>query len=881
LLTSAEIRARFLGFFQRHGHAAVKSSSLLPGNDPTLLFTNAGMVQFKDVFLGAEARPYKRATTSQKCMRVSGKHNDLDAVGPSPRHHTFFEMLGNFSFGDYFKRDAITFAWTFLTEELGLEPARLYPTVYQDDDEAFALWQELAHLPAERITRLGKKDNFWAMGDTGPCGPCSEIIYDRGPEFCTCHRPDCNLAHESDRWLELWNLVFMQFESHDDGSVTALPRPSIDTGMGLERITAVLQGAHNNYDTDLFLPIMQRTREMVGASEAEMRANIVPYRVIADHSRAITFLIADGVLPGNEGRGYVLRMVLRRAARFGKRLGLNRPFLAETADVVIETMGHHYSELIERRAFIREAITQEEERFLATLSVGLARLDQLATRLKGEDSRVIPGDEAFRLYDTYGFPLELTRDAAAELGLEVDEVGFRAAMAEQRERARSAQRFAVGDEGEFYRRLDLPKTEFLGYETTSAPTRVIALARGGERVSRAAAGDEVAVVLAATPFYGEAGGQVGDTGELRAEGARVIVENTVKPLPDCIVHRGRVVEGAIAEGDAVEAVVDRERRLDIARNHTATHLLHRALRQVLGEHAAQAGSLVSPERLRFDFSHLAAVAPDELRRVEAIVNAQIRENRPVSTRVSALDEAMKSGAIALFGEKYGDQVRVVSVEGFSTELCGGTHLAATGQIGTFMIVSESSVGSGLRRIEAVTGRGAEAYIRERLGVLDEVRAVLGIRPGEELARAQALAEQLREQRRAIQALERQLAERSAGDLASRAVVVKGVTVLAAALEAKDVDALREQCDRFREQLGSALVALGALINERPMLVVAVTPDLMARGLHAGNIAGEAARLMGGGGGGRPNMAQAGGKDAGKLAEAVAAVPGIVERLLVN
>jgi len=881
LITSAEIRARFLGFFQRHGHAAVKSSSLLPGNDPTLLFTNAGMVQFKDVFLGAEARPYKRATTSQKCMRVSGKHNDLDAVGPSPRHHTFFEMLGNFSFGDYFKRDAITFAWTFLTEELGLEPARLYPTVYQDDDEAFALWQELAHLPAERITRLGKKDNFWAMGDTGPCGPCSEIIYDRGPEFCTCHRPACDLAHECDRWLELWNLVFMQFESHDDGSVTALPRPSIDTGMGLERITAVLQGAHNNYDTDLFLPIMQRTREMVGASEAEMRANIVPYRVIADHSRAITFLIADGVLPGNEGRGYVLRMVLRRAARFGKRLGLNRPFLAETADVVIETMGHHYSELIERRAFIREAITQEEERFLATLSVGLARLDQLATRLKGEDSRVIPGDEAFRLYDTYGFPLELTRDAAAELGLEVDEVGFRAAMAEQRERARSAQRFAVGDEGEFYRRLDLPKTEFLGYETTSAPTRVIALARGGERVSRAAAGDEVAVVLAATPFYGEAGGQVGDTGELRAEGARVIVENTVKPLPDCIVHRGRVVEGAIAEGDAVEAVVDRERRLDIARNHTATHLLHRALRQVLGEHAAQAGSLVSPERLRFDFSHLAAVAPDELRRVEAIVNAQIRENRPVSTRVSALDEAMKSGAIALFGEKYGDQVRVVSVEGFSTELCGGTHLAATGQIGTFMIVSESSVGSGLRRIEAVTGRGAEAYIRERLGVLDEVRAVLGIRPGEELARAQALAEQLREQRRAIQALERQLAERSAGDLASRAVVVKGVTVLAAALEAKDVDALREQCDRFREQLGSALVALGALINERPMLVVAVTPDLMARGLHAGNIAGEAARLMGGGGGGRPNMAQAGGKDAGKLAEAVAAVPGIVERLLVN
>ncbi|MHB1296751.1 MAG: alanine--tRNA ligase [Anaerolineae bacterium] len=878
-MTSAEVRRRFLDFFAQRGHTIVKSSALVPGNDPTLLFANAGMVQFKDVFLGMETRPYKRATTSQKCMRVSGKHNDLDAVGPSPRHHTFFEMLGNFSFGDYFKREAIGFAWEFLTRELGLDPARLYPTVYLDDDDAFGLWQEVAGLPAERITRLGKKDNFWAMGDTGPCGPCSEIIWDRGPEACTCGRPDCNLAYECDRWLELWNLVFMQFEAREDGTMVPLARPCIDTGLGLERITSVLQGASNNYDTDLFLPIMKRTQELLGVGDAARLANPVPYRVIADHSRAITFLIADGVLPGNEGRSYVLRMVLRRAARFGKRLGFDRPFLADTAQAVIDIMGHHYAELVERQDFIRAAITQEEERFLSTLSTGLGRLDVLAARLKEEGSTVVPGEEAFRLYDTYGFPLELTRDAASEMGLTVDEAGFRAAMAAQRERARAVQRFAVGAEGAFYRRLELPATEFLGYETSSSEANVIALVRGGQRVGRVEAGDEVEVVLSRTPFYGESGGQVGDTGELVGPGGRIQVEDTVRPTPETFVHRGQVVEGAVTEGELVEARVDEERRLDIARNHTATHLLHRALRRVLGEHAAQSGSLVAPERLRFDFSHLAALTPEELRRVSAIVNEQIRANLPVSTRISSFDEAVRGGAIALFGEKYGDVVRAVSVEGYTTELCGGTHLHTTGQIGFFMIVSEASIGSGLRRIEALTGRGAEAYVQQRLDALGAIAEALSARPGEELERIDALQGQLREQRRTIQTMQRQLAAGGVDALLQTAVEVNGSRLLVARVDVPDLDAMRELADRLRDSLGSAVVALGAVFDERPVLVVSVTQDLVSKGLHAGKLAGAAAQRMGGGGGGRPNMAQAGGKDVAKLDEALDAVPSLVKQAL--
>lgn len=879
MISSAEIRSGFLAFFEERGHTIVKSSSLLPGNDPTLLFANSGMVQFKDAFLGLEKRAYTRATTAQKCMRVSGKHNDLEAVGPSPRHHTFFEMLGNFSFGDYFKAEAIDYAWAFLTKVAGIDPQRLYPTVYVGDDEALGLWQKIAGVPASRITRLGKKDNFWAMGDTGPCGPCSEIVYDRGPEACSCGRSDCSPAVECDRWLELWNLVFMQFEAREDGTVVPLPRPSIDTGLGMERLASVLQGVDSNYETDLFLPIMRRTRELLGHDETIMQTNIVPYRVIADHSRAIAFLIADGVMPGNEGRGYVLRMILRRAAVRGRQMGFEGPFLAETAQAVIDTMGHHYGELVERGGFIREVINREEERFLNTLDAGLVHLDRVIEVTRRAGSAVISGQAAFDLYSTHGIPLEMTMMTTAPLGLTVDTEGFERAMAEERERGRSAQRFGIDAREELYRRLDLPMTEFVGYETWRCDSHLLAIVRDGHRVARAATGDEVEIVLAETPFYAEAGGQVGDTGELLTATGRVAVTATFAPVPGVIVHRGRVAEGHMAEGQEVAAIVDQERRLDIARNHTATHLLHRALRQVLGEHAAQSGSLVAPDRLRFDFAHLSPLSAEELGRVEAIVNHEIRANSPVTVRESSFDDAVREGAVALFGEKYGDRVSVVTVEGFSSELCGGTHLEATGQIGSFLIVSESSIGAGLRRIEALTGRVAETYIRGRMDTLDSLGRVLSARPGEELQRAEDLVEQLRARRRIIGQLQRQIAGRDADALLGEAIEVKGVKVLAVQVEAVDASALREMCDRFRDRLGSAVVALGALVNERPLLVVGVTQDLIAKGLHAGRLASIVAQRMGGGGGGRPNMAQAGGGDASRLPEALDAVLPLVAESL--
>jgi alanyl-tRNA synthetase len=879
MLTSAEIRARFLAFFASKGHTVVPSGSLVPGSDPTLLFTNAGMVQFKDVFLGLEERGYSRAASSQKCMRVSGKHNDLESVGPSPRHHTFFEMLGNFSFGDYFKREAIELAWGFLIDELGMDPDRLWPTVFEEDDEAFGLWQTVAGVPAERITRLGAKENFWSMGDTGPCGPDSEIMYDRGPEACTCGRPDCSPAHECDRWLEFWNLVFMQFERNAEGEMTPLPRPSIDTGMGLERITAILQGADNNYDTDLFVPIMERTRELLGHDEATMREQLVAYRVIADHSRAIAFLVADGVLPSNEGRGYVTRMILRRAARYGRRLGFREPFLAETVATVIRTMGDHYAELRQRATFVQDVVQQEEERFLSQLEVGLARLDDVLEGARRSGARVVPGEEAFRLYDTYGFPLELTRDAAAEEGLSVDEEGFRLAMERQRARAREAQQFAGNERGELYRELAPPQTEFVGYHQLACEARVQAVVSGGSSVDRAGYGDEVEVVLDRTPFYGESGGQVGDHGVLAGPNGRVLVRTADHPLPGLTVHLGKVAEGTLAVGDEVEVRVDDERRAATARHHTATHLLHRALREVLGEHAAQAGSLVTPERLRFDFSHLSAVSRDELDEVERIVNREIRANRPVVTREMGFQEAVEAGAVALFGEKYGDRVRMVSVEGFSRELCGGTHVSRSGDIGTFLIVSESSIGSGLRRIEAVTGEAAETMIRQRLRTLDALRDALGGASGEELQRLISLQEQHRELGRRVQELERVLSARRADALVDKARDVSGATVLAAVVEVSSVDALREMVDRFRDKLGSAVVALGARIGEKPLLVVGITDDLVKRGLHAGNLAGAAARAMGGGGGGRPHMAQAGGRDAEALDEAIAGIPELIAETL--
>ncbi|HID86027.1 MAG TPA: alanine--tRNA ligase, partial [Anaerolineae bacterium] len=716
MMTSAEIRQAFLDFFASKGHAVVPSSSLVP-DDPTLLFTNAGMVQFKDLFLGLEKRSYTRATTAQKCMRVSGKHNDLENVGPSPRHHTFFEMLGNFSFGDYFKGEAIHYAWELITQVYGLPADRLTFTVFEDDDEAYDVWHDEIGVPAERIYRMGEKTNFWMMADVGPCGPTSEIHWDWGPERCTCGQPDCSVALDNDcgRWLELWNLVFMQFDQAQDGTRTPLPKPGVDTGLGLERIVSVLQNTESNYDTDLFTPLIVRVQELLGDTDAQRAEKIVGYRVIADHSRAMAFLIADGVLPGNEGRAYVLRMIMRRAMRFGKKLGFTGPFLGQIAQVVIETMGHHYHELVEQRDFILEAIAQEEERFQRTLDVGLNLLDRVIAGVEARGERVIPGVEVFRLYDTYGFPPDLTEDVAKEHGLAIDRAGFEAAMAEQRARARAAQKFGWDEVEEFYRKLNLPATRFVGYETMAADGRILSIVRDGVSVEEAGESAQVEIVLDQTPFYAEAGGQVGDTGRLIAAGGETVeVTDTRSPLPGLHVHYGRVTAGVIRVGMTVRAEVDEERRWDIMRNHTATHLLHRALREVLGEHARQSGSLVAPDRLRFDFTHLSPLTPEELTAVEEWVNARIRENLPVTAAHMSYEEAIRAGAVALFGEKYGDLVRMVSIDEVTRELCGGTHLQATGQIGFFRLVSEASIGAGLRRIEAVTGRGAEEYVRQRL-----------------------------------------------------------------------------------------------------------------------------------------------------------------------
>ena len=884
---SAEIRTGFLRFFESKGHRIVPGSSLIPGNDPTLLFTNAGMVQFKDVFLGTEKRDYSRATTVQKCMRVAGKHNDLEIVGLSLRHHTFFEMLGNFSFGDYFKREAIAYAWELLTQNMGLDAQRLYPTIYQEDDEAFGLWQEIVGMPAERISRLGKKDNFWEMGDTGPCGPTSEIMYDRGREHCTCGLPNCTpttaSTRDCERWWELWNLVFMQFNRGADGSLTPLPKPGVDTGMGFERTTAVLQGVDNDYATDLFVPMMERTQELLGDSSAAREAKLVGYRVIADHSRAIAFLIADGVLPGNIGRSYVLRLILRRAARYGRLMGFRRVFLPEIVRVVIENMGLHYQELRQRRDFILQAVAQEEERFLQTLDTGLSLFDNLASRLQAQGISVIPGQEAFRLYDTYGFPLDLTKDVAKERKMTVDEEGYRAALEEQRARARAAQHFELDEEAEIYRQLDLPPTTFLGYEHLSASGEVISLLSGGEVISEAHAGQQVQVVLNKTPFYGASGGQVGDSGAIEGPAGRIEVTDVRHPLPNLTVHYSRVVTGKVTVGDPVTAQVDRERRLDIARNHTATHLLHRALRQVLGDHARQAGSLVAPDRLRFDFTQLSAMTTEQLEQVQALVNARIRDDIPVNTRMTSYREALDSGAVALFGEKYGDVVRQVTMGEFTSELCGGTHLHSTGQIGTFWILSESSIGAGLRRIEAVTGHGAEEYLRRQTVSLAEAAEVVEAKPGELAQKVRGLIEQLREQQREIESLRRELAQREVEKLLAKAQDVAepgsaSIRTLAVRVEAVDMNGLREMADMFRNCLGSAAVVLGAVINEKPALVATATPDLVEQGIDAAKLIQAVAKVVGGGGGGRPTMAQAGGKDASKLDEALALVPKLVKEM---
>jgi alanyl-tRNA synthetase len=832
--TASEIRASFLGFFEARGHRRVPSSSLVPADDPTLLFTNAGMVQFKDVFTGRARLPFSRATTSQRCMRAGGKHNDLDSVGRTPRHHTFFEMLGNFSFGDYFKEEAIRWAWELVTRELGLPAGRLKATIFREDDEAAEIWHRAVGLPEDRIERLGEKDNFWAMGDTGPCGPCSELHYDRGPAYA-----------DADRWLEIWNLVFMQFERSADGRLTPLPRPSIDTGMGLERIASVVQDVPSNYDTDLFVPILDAVAQLA-RRPYDPGPEGFPFRVIADHARACAFLVADGVRPGNEGRGYVLRRIARRAMRYGHALGVDGPLLPRLVPVVAATLGDAYPEVAEQGEAIAAILRAEEERFTLTLSEGLARLDRELAH------GALDGATAFRLYDTYGLPVDVMEDVAGERGIAFDRPGFEAALEEQRARARADRRskrvrYAAAELAE------LPPTEFLGYRRLAATARVLRVTADGD------------VVLDRTPFYGEGGGQVGDTGLL--DGVRVT--DTRKTPRGVFLHR---VDGNPPEpGRRVRATVDAARRRAVARNHSATHLLHRALREVLGPEARQAGSLVAPDRLRFDYTAPRAPSPEDLQRVEALVNEHVLAALPVTTVETSLDEARAMGAMALFGEKYGERVRVVGMGAWSLELCGGTHVRNTAEIGLFKLVSEAGIGSGVRRVEAVTGEGVLRYLAGRERVLGEAAAALRTRPDEVAVRAAELVAELA-------AREKELARLAAGRLraagqsllAAAEPLLDGARLVVGQVPATDMDGLRQLADDLRRGLGSGAVVLGAAHDGRVLLLVALTPDLPARGLHAGKAVAAAAAVVGGGGGGRPDMAQAGGRDPDRLPEALAA-----------
>ncbi|MDR7419671.1 MAG: alanine--tRNA ligase [Armatimonadota bacterium] len=869
------IARRFLRFFADRGHTVVPSASLVPAGDPTLLFTNAGMVQFKDVFLGLEQRSYVRAATVQRCLRVSGKHNDLETVGPSPYHHTLFFMLGNFSFGDYFKREAIPYAWEFVTRDLAIPPERLVTTIFTGDEEALGAWRALG-VPEARILQMGEKTNFWSMGDVGPCGPTSELHYDWGPEACTCGRPDCSVALDNGcaRWLEIWNLVFMQYNQAADGARTRLPKPGVDTGMGLERIASVVAGVRSTYETDLFTPIMDRVQALLGHTDAQRRDAVVPYRVIADHGRAAAFLLADGVTPGNEGRAYVLRMIMRRAIRFGRRAGFLGPFLADVAGVVIDQFGGEFEELVRRREFILRMIEAEEERFAQTLSAGLERLAEViaATRARGE--RTLAGGDVFRLYDTYGFPVEMTRDVAAEEGLGVDEQGFRAAMEEQRRRSRAA---GAADEarmetvGDVLR--DLPPTTFVGYSRESARASILAVLRDGVMVDEAGADEEVVVVLDRTPFYAEAGGQVGDAGRLVARGLEVEITDTRRLAPGLTGHTGRIVRGRLRRGGRVRAEIDGERRAAIRRNHTATHLLHRALHDVLGEHARQAGSLVAPDRLRFDFTHAAAVSPEEREAIERRVNEMVLAARPVRAREMPLAEARRLGAMALFGEKYGERVRVVEVEGISRELCGGTHLGNTGEIGLFLITAESSAASGIRRIEAVTGWGAYERVRAHERLIAELSAVTRVAPGDLVERIGRLIEQAKAAQRAPD----RAAPASLDSAIRVTAAVDGVSVVVARIDGATHDALREAGDRLRDRAG--VVVLAGSTGERINLVTMASPEAVARGVRADAVLRAVAAPLGGAGGGRPDMAQGGGREVARLDEVLDSVPEHVRRLL--
>lgn len=863
-MTTAEIRGAFLDYFAKNGHQIVSSSSLVPNNDPTLLFTNAGMNQFKDVFLGAEKRNYIRAVSSQRCVRAGGKHNDLENVGYTARHHTFFEMLGNFSFGDYFKIDAIKFAWNFLTEELKLPKEKLLVTVYAEDDEAFELWANVIGLAEDKIIRIATSDNFWSMGDTGPCGPCSEIFYDHGEHIWG--GPPGSPEEDGDRFIEIWNLVFMQFNRQSDGTMEPLPKPSIDTGMGLERISAIIQNVHSNYEIDIFVHLITEVAKVIGTKDLEDKS----LRVIADHIRSCSFLIVDGVVPSNEGRGYVLRRIIRRAVRHGNKLGAKNVFFYRLVAALVNQMGAAYPELKEQQAFIEKVLKTEEEQFSRTLERGMAILDDELNTLEGE---VVPGVLVFKLYDTYGFPADLTNDVARERGLRIDEEGFAAAMAQQRKRAQQASQFDT----DYNEQLKSDAvSQFTGYELTRSHSPVVEILLAGKSVKGLQEGQTAYVILEQTPFYAESGGQVGDSGILQGDNGVFVVTDTIK-IGQAIAHKG-TMQGHLSTGEQVEAIFDSERREHVKLNHSATHLMHAALKQVLGTHVSQKGSLVTEERLRFDFSHFEAMTKEQISLVEKLVNDQIRANTVLQTKLMNLDEAKAAGAMALFGEKYDDDVRVVSMGNFSMELCGGTHVLSTGDIGLFKILSESGIAAGVRRIEAVTGVAAVNLMQSQFNELNNLASMLKTEPTNLVTRITQLLDQNKTFEKELSKLKQQVASSKGNDLLSNVIDINGTKVLIAHLQDVETKALRGMVDDFKNQLGSAVIVLGVAEQDKVGLIVGVTQDLTTK-VKAGELVNYIAQQVGGKGGGRPDMAQAGGNQPENLAAAIETVkPWLIKTL---
>jgi alanyl-tRNA synthetase len=876
-MTGNELRKKFLQYFEGQGHTLVASSSLVPKSDPTLLFTNAGMVPFKNVFLGEEQRDYTRAASVQKCVRAGGKHNDLEMVGHTARHHTFFEMLGNFSFGDYFKKEAIQYGWEFLTEEIGLPKDRLYVSVYKDDDEAFDHWHKDIGLSTDRIHRLGDKDNFWAMGDTGPCGPCSEIFIDQG-EAIGCGKPTCEVGCDCDRFLEIWNLVFMQFDRDASGKMSHLPNPCIDTGMGLERLAAVVQGHHSNFHCDLLMGLMDEVSRVTGKPYGKNVDNDGSIRVISDHARAAAFLVGDGVLPSNEGRGYVLRRIIRRALRHGKLLEQSKPFFFNVTDKVIENYKEVYPELEVNAGFIKRVVLNEEENFSNTLNMGFQRVEEILENLKKKNSTTLPGEEIFKLYDTYGFPVDLAQEMAKDSGFEMDMAGYEKAMQSQKEKAQASWKGSGEKEvAPFFKEFikNSPATIFQGYGSTHGEGKVLAILKNGASVETASVGDEVELLLDQTPFYGESGGQVGDQGLAFNPEVHLEIMNTSKPLSELIVHKVRVVSGTLKVSDSLKLEVNPERRAGTALNHTSTHLLQAALHEVLGDHVKQAGSLVTPDRLRFDYTHFSPLTEREKSRIEALVNEKIRDNIQVETEEMKIEDAMKAGAMALFGEKYGGEVRVVSVPGFSKELCGGTHINATGDIGLFRIVSEGGIASGVRRIEAVTGKTAYEKIQAENETLASIRSLLKVQPDEEVNRVKKLIEKTREAEKEIAALKEKLVSGKGSNLMDEVKKIGDVSLLLKMVEGMDAKTLRTFIDNAKNQMGSGVVVVGTAIDGKVMLAAGVTKDLVDR-FQAGAIIKEIAGIVGGSGGGRPDMAQAGGTKVDKIGEALARVEALLK-----